>query len=167
MRRITRLNFEIANNAGQDIVCLSGALNEDALPILTSINVHISSRHVVFVLEDLAWINMSGARAWIWFLRDFRNGRDVALDRCGPCFVQQMNIMPAVAESCEIRSVLYPMRCEGCEMETLQPMVASEFALAARAPSSITTTCKVCGDVLKGNSSPAEFFEFACRPRLP
>ena len=87
-------------------------------------------KKVVFNLKNIDYINSSGVRVWVLFLRDVRKGREIFYEECSPAVVGQLNIVSSMIEHVEVLSVQIPLQCPSCRTERLDLAVAGSFPLA-------------------------------------
>ncbi len=89
-------------------------------------------------------INSAGVREWVLFLeRSVRTrSKPLALLRCPPEFVQQLNTVAGFAKGCAVRSVLAPFRCEKCGAESLVECATEGDPIAAVQQPRACARCK-------------------------
>jgi hypothetical protein len=142
------------------VVRYVGPLNEDTAVHLHRLKTSLGPQ-VVFDLKDVDYVNSSGIRTWVLFLRALAPGRDIAYERCSPTIVTQLNMIPGFGQGVDIRSVFVPFACISCSH------VANELFSAADFPRPGDTVpprpCPKCGSELQLADAVEEYFEFTDR----
>ena len=72
-----------------------------------------------FNFKEVPNINSSGVRAWMLFIRDFKDGREVIFEECPPEVVSQINMIPSFSTGCTIESIYAPYLCDSCGAKRL------------------------------------------------
>lgn len=141
-----------------EYVHVSGPLNEDATLVLTPHKTTLGKK-VVFNLKDIDYINSSGVRVWVLFLRDIRKGREIFYEECSPAIVGQLNIVSSMIEHVQVLSVQIPLQCSVCRTERLDLAHAGAFPLSnAQLKAEV---CRKCGEKMEPAEPLDEYFEFA------
>lgn len=141
-----------------EIVHVSGPLNEDATVVLAPLKTSLGKK-VVFNLKNIDYINSSGVRVWVLFLRDVRKGREIAYEECSPSIVGQLNIVLSMLEGVKVQSVQIPLQCPACRGERLDLAKAGAFPLK---PQDLKAeVCARCGEKMEPAEPLDEYFEFA------
>ncbi len=95
---------------------------------------------VVLVVDGVRYINSTGLQRLWGFLEPLAKRCRIQLDRCSPAVVVQLNMMPALADCVNVRSVIAPLECTECIAETDVLIEVDEGAPAIPA-----RACEVCG----------------------
>ena len=137
---------------------VSGPLNEDATVVLTPLRASLGKK-VIFNLKNIDYINSSGVRVWVLFLRDIRKGREIFYEECSPAIVGQLNIVSSMIEYVQVLSVRVPLQCPACRTERLDLAVAGAFPMATAQLKA--DVCPRCGEKMEPAEPLDEYFEFA------
>lgn len=142
-----------------DVYHLSGAITEEA-------SIHLlqlyddAAKKCVFNFKDCQMINSSGIRAWILFLRDFQQDREIELEECAPIVVAQINMLPSFIQKAKLKSVYIPYVCEKCDAE--QAVLFNGPNYPASNEEAKPARCKKCQGTAHV-SDEDEFFAFVGR----
>jgi anti-anti-sigma regulatory factor len=145
--------WEIRDEEGQQVVFLSGPLNESAhLDELAARITHPT----VFDLEGVDRINSCGVREWILFMEQVCLSGKHALRRCSPPIVEQLNMVCNFKGStCTVQSVMAPFVCEACDIEQ-----AVEIAITGAEVKLPRFACKQCGQPMEFDEAEPRYFLF-------
>ncbi len=124
-----------------DVIRFGGAITEDAGVQFIQLYGQTGAK-VLFNFRDVTNINSNGLRAWMVFLRDFQNDRELALEECTPVIVNQMNMLPSFTQKAKVLSVYVPFHCESCQTMTMTLMTERDFPSDGAAPKA--PRCKAC-----------------------
>jgi serine/threonine protein kinase len=134
------------------LIRLEGEVNESA--DLSAVFSH--SGQVVLDLAGVTGINSVGIRKWLEAFRDRPPDQRMVFERCSPPIVSQINMVPAFAETGQIRSILAGYFCETCSDERLEILQTSTLQ-RGRAPA---RRCPKCSGELNFEDLPEEYFAF-------
>jgi hypothetical protein len=117
----------------------------------------------VFDFADVTWIDSSGTRSWLLFIRDFAADRKVTFENCTADVVMAIAMFPSFAASCKVRSAYARYCCDNCkrteshlvDLATLEPATAE-------LPERI---CGQCGTKMALDDDPASFAALAAGAR--
>ncbi len=143
------------------LVTLEGDIDENAglfdlMPVLTG--------SVVLDLAGVNRINSAGVREWVNFIRDADPHTDhLALAKCSPAIVMQMNMIANFRGNAEVLSFFAPLVCPACDREQDEMIEASPEIVSGLPDHIPDFTCADCGTVLELDDIPERYFAFLKR----
>ncbi len=141
------------------IVTLSGDINETCTAALTTIRGKINATKVVFDCQRIRRINSIGAAAWIEFLKDVQDRRQLIFRHCPPVFIGYCNAMSTFIGQGLVESFAMPYYCKACD-DVFQIMTKVDAARLLRAAPSTTTACPKCHGTAKPETDPEVYLGF-------
>jgi anti-anti-sigma regulatory factor len=113
-------------------------------------------RAVVLDLAGVRRLNSRGTHDFLEFLRSIsKNGR-ISAERCSPGVVTQLNLVPAIAEYLDVRSLYLPLECPKCFHED-EALVDVE---GAQRPAIPQVLCPKCQATMIEAEPPERYFSF-------
>ncbi|RYZ55734.1 MAG: hypothetical protein EOP07_13650 [Proteobacteria bacterium] len=91
-----------------------GAVDERAASVLTELLARLNAQDVVLNMQLVEYFNSLGIRAWAGFIKQLAPGRTLAYTHCPPDFINQINMMPLLAQSVSILSFAAEFICPDC-----------------------------------------------------
>ena len=155
------LAWTVERQADPLTVALAGDLDENAglydlQPTLTG--------RVVLDLGGVRRINSAGVREWVNFIRDVeQTTTHLALARCSPAIVMQMNMIANFRGSAEVLSFYAPLVCPACEREEDGLVEATPEVLVGLPHRLPTFACPECRTPLELDDIPERYFAFLKR----
>jgi hypothetical protein len=107
-------------------------------------------------LSGVARINSVGIRKWIEASRQAPPQLMLALERCAPPIVSQINMVPAFAAVGRVKSILAPYMCPSCGEELLELLTMAD--LEPEPPP--VRNCPACKQQMEFDELPEEYFAF-------
>jgi serine/threonine protein kinase len=107
-------------------------------------------------LSGVTAINSRGIQHWLQASRKRDPKLRLMLERCSPAAVSQFNLLPILAESGTIVSILAPYFCPYCRKESTELLSVKEIE-GAEAP---VRLCLVCSSELEFDEDPNQYFVF-------
>lgn len=153
-----KIQVRTETRAGATVYRLDGPIDENVTPALQGIAAS-APQTVVFGFRDVVYVNSSGLRSWVMFIRDFVKNRVVSFEECSAVVVSQMNMLPAFHAKTSVESVFLPVACPSCRHATNVLIPRADFSadLALLAPQK----CPKCGAVTEPSNADDDFFSFA------
>ena len=102
----------------------------------------VDGPRLVLIADGVRYINSTGLKRFWAFLQPLTTRYAIRFERCSPALVAQLNMMPALAESVSVRSLIAPLECTECVAET---DVLVEVSDGQPRPSVPARTCEICG----------------------
>ena len=96
---------------------------------------------LVLIADGIRYINSTGLRRLWAFVEPIAQRRPIAVERCSPALVGQLNLTPALAESLTVRSIIAPLECTECVAETDVLLPVPERGV----PAVPARRCEICG----------------------
>ncbi|MBI2603487.1 MAG: hypothetical protein HYW48_10575 [Deltaproteobacteria bacterium] len=152
------LNYRIVKNDQWETIFFSGKINEDAEVSLAELNEKVGDR-CIFNLKEIEAINSLGVRAWINFLRNFEQNRQIIFEECPPGIVNQFNMIPSFKGKATIRSLYAGYICENCGLTKMELFKEGE-----NLPRNVGATplpevkCSNCGKTMELEELEDEYF---------
>ena len=151
------LTFQIKQQDDWEYIFFNGEINEDAEVSLAGLHEQIG-RQCVFNMKNISAINSCGVRAWINFLREAEQSREIIFEECPPEVVSQINMIPNFRGKSHIRSVFASYVCDQCDHQKLHL-----FREGQNLPSNLDDDlpelkCPECGDIMEMEELEDEFF---------
>lgn len=143
---------------------LDGPIDENVTPSLQGIATS-APQNVVFGFADVVYVNSSGLRSWVIFLRDFVKTHVVRFEECSAVVVTQMNMLPAFHAKTSVESVFLPVACPACRHATNVLIAKADFP--ADLPLLKPQSCAKCGAVTEPSNVDDDFFSFSVHQHQP
>lgn len=151
---------------GWDVVHYQGPLTEEATVCLIPLHEQAGSK-VRFNFKGVEFVNSSGVRAWIQFMREFGEERTVEFEECPPDIVDQINMIPSFSLGVEVKSVyanFVAEDCNACSGKVRQKLFVRGQNMPASASDDVENmVCPDCSRELRLEDEPEEYFEFLDR----
>jgi hypothetical protein len=136
-----------------------GPITEEAKPLLMGLLPSPQGK-VLLDMGEVTFINSCGVRDWSLFLKSFREGREVALDRVTDDIVRTMNMVPNFHARLPVRSVFRAYACGRCGKEEQVQFVEGKDYQVGSVPTLSPQACEKCGSPSDPVESDDEFFHF-------
>jgi len=94
-------------------VFFTGTLNEEAYGQYSSLADTLPAK-CTFDFAEVSFINSTGVRDWIRFIRVVQIKRVISYERCTDSLVGNMNLMPFMVGEATVNSVLRNSTCPSC-----------------------------------------------------
>jgi anti-anti-sigma regulatory factor len=107
------VTIQISKGKEWDHLSYIGPINEDAEVELNSLSDQVGPKCVIN-FKQVTFVNSCGVRAWINFLRDFEQGREIIFEECTSEIVMQINMIPNFKGKSKIKSVYATYECDEC-----------------------------------------------------
>ena len=108
-------------------------------------------------LADVRRINSFGVRLWIEAMRKIPEGAQVAVVRCAPPMVEQMNMIHNFFGKARLRSFYAPMICPECEEQKNELCEASACRSSGGLPE---VTCPDCDATMEVDDIEDQYLFF-------
>ena len=153
------LTYRLIQNDPELLVAFRGAVDEQSSAVLNELLARLNATQVVLDMEAVEYFNSLGIRAWAHFVKSLVVGRVVSYEKCPPDFINQINMMPLLAESIAILSFSSEFICPNCNhsqcenFDALRTKVQllNDFERA---------TCSQCGAGLLPDEDPETILYF-------
>ncbi|MGE4131488.1 MAG: hypothetical protein AB7F86_07600 [Bdellovibrionales bacterium] len=156
------IHFDIAQKGTDTILTINGALNENAqFPNFPN---PIGGR-LVIDLEGVTMINSLGCRTWSQWLNKINAKNGVALQRCSPPVVHQLNVLSGfIGPNAVVESAFVTYYCDSCGAteKVLVPLGAGIKSID-QIKLDETMICPVCSALMELEVSPERYFTFVAR----
>jgi hypothetical protein len=159
MTKAPGLTITTTSEGGWTRVALQGPLNEEAKALLAPLATQIGPR-CLFDLADVTYLNSVGIRDWSIFLRTFKEGREIAFDRCADEVVRTMNMVTNFRLQLPVRSLFRAYGCESCGHEQTVPFFEGRDYAQGAMPTPPSLACLQCGKPTAPFVQDEEFFQF-------
>ena len=134
---------------------LRGDVNENA-----DLKPIFSRQGTVYLdLSGVTAINSRGIQHWVQASRKRDPGLKLMLERCSPAVVSQFNLLPIMADSGTIVSILAPYFCPYCRKESTELLALKEIK-EIKGPKAPVRICLVCSSELEFDEDPNQYFVF-------
>jgi CheY-like chemotaxis protein len=149
-------------NPGDDdklVVTLQGDFTE-----LTDFSglVHHLAGQVEFDLSAVRYLNSSGVRNWVAFLRSLQAVSEYAFVRASVSFIAQASMVPAVLGRGQVASFFAPYHCDKCDRSDERLLqTASVGTMPTLLPPRFR--CSACNGELTFDDIPERFFAFLAK----
>lgn len=159
----TGIEVEQESRDGVCVVRLSGTLDlslgdQQILPE--------EAQQIIFDFDGIRRVTSFGILMWTRALEEL-SASYLAMWRCRPCIVQQLNVVADFAGRCEVLSVYLPYVCEDCDKEFDVLWDLSQRHAAALKCELGTELCPKCRKPAVFDDIPANYFAFAKRIAAP
>lgn len=152
-----RQTITIEKRQDWDVIKFDGPIDEEAGLHLMPLYDRVGKK-IIFNFREVTFINSNGIRAWVLFLRDFKNDRVIEFEECAPVVVAQMNMLPSFRQKQPVRSAYVPFTCTQCKLVALELYMAKDF------PADINSLkpgrCKKCGSQTATEDVEEDYFGF-------
>ena len=111
---------------------------------------------VTIDLGNVQRINSIGVRVWVQLMQKLA-GKSVALVRCAPAIVEQLNTIQNFSGNAQVKSVMLPYSCEPCASA-----FQLEAAIQGKTPPEVSDTapCPKCGTEGEFDDLPERYLNF-------
>jgi len=117
-------------------------LKGDITERVTFDDLELEGATVVLVPDGIRYVNSTGVKRFLEFLENCCKTSNVALERCSPSIVAQLNLVPRLADCVHVRSVIAPLECAEC---VAVRDILVELERGAGPPEVEERACDVCG----------------------
>jgi serine/threonine protein kinase len=138
----------ISRDDGVDVT-FRGEINETS--VLDTVFQHRGT--IRLDLSGVTRINSVGIRIWLEAMRAATSQR-LIMTRCSPCIVNQINLIPSLAQGVEVESILVPYVCRTCSEESLE-LVKTSIIRGGNPP---VRHCVRCREALDCDAVVEEYF---------
>lgn len=150
------LNWTIDRNGDTTKVLFAGSIDETAnfgelLPELQQ------SRTIHLDVGGVRRINSSGVREWIHFVRAIPAASGIALEKCTPALVSQLNVINKFAGAAQVVSVFAPFTCVRCGAHEAVLLDVTAGRKALPLPS---VRCPRCQEPMEFDDIEESYFAF-------
>ena len=153
--------IQVSQKDGADHVTYVGPINEESEVHLQRLLETLGS-NVVVNFNQVEYVNSCGVRAWINFMRDLENGRQVTFEECTPEIVMQMNMIPSFKGKAAIKSVYGSYTCDACSKATTVLFEKGKNLPESEDFELPEPNCSHCGEAgLELDELEDEFFAFS------
>ncbi len=116
---------------------------------------------VEFDLSGVRYLNSSGVRKWVDFLRSLEKVTQYSFVRCSVAFINQASMVPEVLGLGRVESFKVPYACDQCDLEEERLLQTSALVIDGRWPPEMPSfACPRCGGDLLFDDLPGRFFAF-------
>lgn len=143
-------------------VKISGPMNEDLGIELTTL-FDIKGKVFIIDMAGIDYINSIGVRAWVNFIRNFSQGREITFIRCSSDVVDQLNMVPAFLGGSRVQSFFGPFTCPKCTTEK-SCLFEGELNIPRLKEKCSTIMCEDCEEQMNFDEDPADYFGFIRYP---
>ncbi|MBC7661607.1 MAG: hypothetical protein H7249_18065 [Chitinophagaceae bacterium] len=136
-----------------------GGVDEKAPATLTPLLARLSAKVITLNMEAVEYFNSLGIKAWAHFVKPLVQGRKVTYENCPPDFINQVNMMPLLADSIPILSFSSEFVCPNCNHGQREQFDATEDkkVLLAQFEQKI---CSECQSQLLPDEDPETILSF-------
>ncbi len=152
------LQVSLVQKEKDSLLILEGPVDERAGPVFTALIPQIKAS--VFIdFEKVEYFNSLGIRTWVNFLRVLRDGRQIYYDNCPIELIQQINMMPAISQGVEIRTIVGDFFCKNCGNEMRSPF-SCQIGKAKMIECFSQQKCDRCGSLMHFEEDPESLLMF-------
>lgn len=137
----------------------TGPINEDSEVYLTPVIAQLSNQ-VIFNFKDVSYVNSCGVRAWINFLREAEQNRQVIFEECTPEIVSQINMIPNFKGTAAVKSVYASYGCDDCGNTAWMLFEEGNNLPSSSDCEAPEKTCEKCGAEMEMEELEDEFFSW-------
>lgn len=154
------ITFNIEQQGDWEKVGIVGPVNEDAEVHFAKLASNLSAK-CIFNFQKVTYVNSCGVRAWINFLREIEQTREIVFEECTPEVVAQINMIPNFRGSAHIRSVYGSYVCPECDHEKNVLFEEGKNMPATPEDSVEEVKCDQCGaEAMELEELEDEFFQW-------
>ena len=155
------MNYSLDKGPNSALVALSGFINEDSDMVLKRICQELQgSSNVSFSFAQVKAINSLGVRAWVTFLREVEEGRNISYLECVPDIIMQINMIPSFQGKARIESFFVNYVSPTTE-KTFTFLLETKNIPAGQMPS--PPPCPESGEPMETEELEEEYFAFLAR----
>jgi|GEM_PF-1770715 len=152
-------SMRIESKDGSALVFFSGTLNEEAYAQYVKLAESLP-KSCVFDFGGVSFINSTGVRDWIKFIRLVQTGRTIVFERCTDSLIGNMNLMPYMVGEATIKSVLRNSTCPKCgALDAILLVQGKDFDGNGHMLSD-TPACRTCKTIVVWDMPDSEYFLF-------
>ena len=153
------LTYTLQQKSEHLAIILTGPVDERSPQILNELLGRLNAKTLVLDMQGVEYFNSLGIRAWANFVKPLTEGRSVSYERCPPDFINQINMMPLLADSIRIQSFSSAFICPNCNHTQTELFDATQEKsdLIAAFESKV---CDQCGTELLPDEDPDTFLHF-------
>lgn len=152
--------YQITKEGEWERITYVGPINEEAEVHLGKIKDEAGPK-CILNFKQVTYVNSCGVRAWINFLRDFEQSREVIFEECTPEIVMQMNMIPNFRGNAQVKSVYGTYECEDCGANETVLFVEGQNLPSTPQDELPPMKCKKCGsDDMEMDELEEEYFSF-------
>lgn len=162
MRRsdtLLSISTQIARNGDWEKLSIFGPINEDAEVYLPKL-ISALGKNIIINFREVASVNSCGVRAWITFMRELEQGRNIVFEECTPDIVSQINMIPNFRGKANIQSVYAGYTCPSCGNAQRHLFVQGKNLPASSEVGAGDVTCAKCGKPSEMDEIEQEFFSW-------
>ncbi len=155
------IDEKLSPEDGDDLyITMSGKLDEFAL--FHEIT-NTDKTNIFIDVSQISRINSAGVKCWMDLMVAYKK-KKVTLQKCPPRFVDQINIIEAMAAKASIESVFLPYFCPECD-EEMEKLVSYKDLAKGEIRSNLDSTfrCEDCDVNLQFLEDDSIFFHFIDR----
>lgn len=153
------LTYKLIQKNQELLVAFHGAVDERSPDVLNELLARLNATEVVLDMEAVEYFNSLGIRAWAHFVKSLVAGRTVSYERCPPDFINQINMMPLLAQSIKILSFSSEFICPDCNHSQRNNFDA-HLTKAQLLTAFEKATCSQCGSGLLPDEDPETILYF-------
>ena len=140
-------------------IFFSGTLNEEAYSQMSKLADSLP-KTCTFDFGGVGFINSTGVRDWIKFIRQIQPGRTLYFENCTDCIIGNINLMPYMLGTAEIKSVLRNCTCPKCgALDAIRLTAGTDYSKEGFLLSTIPH-CRVCQTSISWDMNDSEYFLF-------
>lgn len=151
------LRWQLNEAGGRLTVALVGVLDENA-DLRPLADLCPGFEDVAIDLSGVRRISSTGVREWIDLMRALDGQCRVALVKCSPASVTQLNLIANFRGTAQVESFIAPYECTGCGAER-EVLLESKLARAGVATLP-AAECSKCGETMELAELPERYLTF-------
>ncbi len=151
MTRNSRLDMRVEGARA----VLAGRIDDSAA--FDSLAAQLPAGGVVIDTSGVTFVNSVGMREWIRLVRVLRERGPIVLERVADVLMTQMNLIPELARSVQVRSFHAQYVCPSCGAEAAPVVDAVANADALRALKAPKLPCPECGSAMDLGDFPERY----------
>ncbi len=153
------ISFQMQKIGEWDQLIYSGPINEDAEVHLPGLLGQLG-KNVILNLRNVEYVNSCGVRAWINFIRELEQGRQIIFEECTPEIVSQINMIPNFKSNAHIKSVYASYACDECGHQQWQLFEEGRNLPQTPDDDVPPAKCEKCGSEMEMEELEDEFFSW-------
>ena len=145
----------VERHAGLDRITVGGPISAEMHVDLFALLERKLAKTCVIDFTDVTWIDSSGTRSWLLFIRDFVTSHQVTFENCTADVVMAIQMFPSFAVGCQVRTAFSRYCCENCKRT--ESFLIEIATLDPKNPTLPERICGECGTTMVLDDDPASF----------
>jgi hypothetical protein len=145
----------VENGPKGDLVRIVGPMSDEVRAPLFSLLSRKLGKKCTINFREVAWIDSSGTRAWLLFIKEFAEGREIFLEECTPDIMMTIGMVPSFISGCQVTSAYGRYYCEPCRVSLSVLFDTAKLQDDQLVPPQI---CPTCSQAMLFDYEPEDYF---------